>query len=175
MLNKISFVTLVYLPILFPTYSQVDSINKSKINLIDSNGQKIGLWIENDGLIEVYYKDDERNGIFKSYYRKNGKLEAFGEYTNGKRAGIWYYFNEIGQYYMIECDISDNNELQIRRDDGENITPKFKSFISLYYPNGALKEEGIALYNEDIEIDFFKYGTWKYYDTYGELLKTENH
>jgi len=172
---KIIFSLLIYSLIVFPSYSQVDLTKNSTINSVDSNGQKIGLWIENDGLIEVYYKDGERDGIFKNYYRKNGRLAVFGEYIKGKRTGVWYYFDDIGQIYMIERDISDNDKLQISRDDGEKITPKNKSFISLYYPNGALKEEGIALYNDDIEIDFHKYGTWKYYDLDGNLLKTEDH
>ena len=172
---KILFSIIIYFLIVFPTCSQVDSTNNDDINLLNSNGQKIGLWIENNGLNEVYYKDGKRNGIFKSYYRKNGRLSGFGEYLNGNRTGTWYYFNENSQIVMIESEISNNVDLQILRDDGELVTPEFKSFVSLYYPNGVIKEQGIAFYNEDIEIDFYKYGTWKYYDQSGNLLKTEDH
>lgn len=172
---KILFALLVYSGIVFPSYSQVDSINNTSINSADNTGQKIGFWIQNDGLNEVYYKAGERDGIFKSYYRKNRKLAVFGEYTNGDRTGTWYYFNETGQIDMIESEISNNDILKILRDDGELITPKFKSFLSFYYPNGTIKEEGIAIYDEDIEIDFFKYETWKYYDTDGNLIQTKNH
>lgn len=172
---KILFALLIYSLIVFPSYSQVDSANFSIINSVDNAGQKIGLWVENDGLIEAYYRDGELEGIFKSYYRKNGKLGVFGEYTNGDRTGTWYYFNETGQIYMIECEISKNVNLQVLRDDGELITPEFKSFLSFYYPNGNIKEEGVVLFDEDIEIDFFKYGTWKYYDQEGNLLKVEDH
>ncbi len=84
---KILFALLIYSLIVFPSYSQVDSANFSIINSVDNAGQKIGLWVENDGLIEAYYRDGELEGIFKSYYRKNGKLGVFGEYTNGDRTG----------------------------------------------------------------------------------------
>jgi len=76
---------------------------------------------------------------------------------------------------MIESEISNNVDLQILQDDGEMVYPKFKSFLSFYYPNGEIKEQGLALYNEDIEIDFYRYGTWKYYNTDGELIKLEYH
>jgi antitoxin component YwqK of YwqJK toxin-antitoxin module len=166
---------LIYFLIVFPSYTQVDSTSNDNINHLDSNGQKIGLWIENDGLNEVYYKDGKRNGTFKSYSKKNRRLSGFGEYTNGKRTGVWYYFNENGQIDMLESDISTNDDLQILRDDGELVTPKFKSLLSFYYLNGEINEQGVALYDEDIEIDFYKYGTWKYYDQEGNLLKVEDH
>ena len=172
---KVLFALFVYSWIVFPSYSQVDSIDNSSINSINNTGQKIGLWIENDGFVEAYYKDDERDGIFKCYYRKTGKLVVFGEYTTGNRTGTWYYFNEAGQIDIIECEISKNNDLQILRDDGELMTPKYKSFLSFYNPSGIIKEEGVALYDEDIEIDFFKYGAWKYYNQKGNLLKVEDH
>ncbi|NLI37603.1 MAG: hypothetical protein GX416_13975 [Bacteroidales bacterium] len=139
-------------------------------NLFDNNGLKTGLWIENKGLVEVYYKNNLKDGVFRSYNRKNGKLSCFGEYVNGFRTGNWFYFNEKSQLVMIEKNISVNTD-KITTDDGKKIVPKFKSYVIIYYENGSIKEEGTALYDKDIEIDFFKIGIWKYYDKKGLILK----
>jgi antitoxin component YwqK of YwqJK toxin-antitoxin module len=159
--------------------SQCQTNNQSTFNCTDCNqknaqGKKTGLWIEDNGLREVYYKNNKRDGLYKTYSRKTGKLSALGEYKNGDKSGTWFYFNEKSQLIMIEKELSLNTENSVKRDDGVKITPKFKSYIIFYYTTGNIKEEGVALYDEDIEIDFFKSGQWKYYDKEGKLIKTEN-
>jgi antitoxin component YwqK of YwqJK toxin-antitoxin module len=165
-----------------PFQSQANAANEnivqttcSDCNLRDSQGRKVGLWIEENGLKEIYYKDGLRHGIYKSYYRKNGKLEGLGECENGNKTGTWYYFDEESHLVGIEKGITKNPGLTVKREDGERMTPLFKSYFIRYYPNGVIKEEGIALYDKEIEIDFFKKGTWKYYDQSGKLIKTEEH
>ena len=68
----------------------------------DSTRLKNGLVKEEDGLKEVYYINGKKNGIFKSYYKLNGKLEAIGFYENNNAVGTWYYFDEKSQILMIE-------------------------------------------------------------------------
>lgn len=150
-------------------------VSQQANNQLDDKGKKVGLWIENNGLIEAYYKAGLKEGIFKSYNRKNGKLSALGEFTEGKKSGTWYYFDETSHLILQECEIEGNTSYTRMRDDGVEITPKFTSYVKFYYPNGYIKEEGRVLYSEDIEIDYFKTGTWKYYDKQGKLEQTKEH
>ncbi len=160
------------LMISFSCYSRnkVKTSTVIEINLRDNKGLKAGLWIENKGLTEVYYKNNLRDGVFRSYNKKDRKLSGFGEYTKGLKSGTWYYFDEKSQLFMKEQNISINHK-RIKRDDGVEILSQFKSYVILYYPDGIIKEEGNALYDEDIEIDFLKTGLWKYYDSKGAVIK----
>ena len=143
------------------------------INQTDKSGLRYGLWKDNLKGVLAYYKKGKLNGVFRVFSKKTGKLSCFGEYANGLRTGNWFYFNEDSQLVMIEKDISVNTD-KIKKDDGKEIIPKFKSYVIIYYRNGSVKEEGTALYNEDIEMDFFKTGIWKYYDKKGLILKQTN-
>lgn len=147
----------------------------SETNLLDKQGKKVGLWIENKGNTEAYYKNGLRDGVFKVYNRKNGKLSALGEFTEGQKSGTWYYFDESSRLILKECEIKKNTEYKRVRDDGVEITPKFTSYVWFYYPNGYVKEEGRVLYSEDIEIDYYKTGTWKYYNKEGSLKEKKEH
>jgi len=51
----------------------------------------------------------------------------------------------------------------------------FKSYIKVYHKNGLLAEEGLGLYDESVQIDFYMFGTWKYYDETGKLTREENY
>ncbi len=156
----------------FNAVGQTEPCNTNKLN---SNEEKEGLWVENKGLTLVYYQDGLRNGIYVNYNRKNGKIHAFGEYHKGLPSGKWYFFNDDGILLSTEEGIELNSKYKRLRDDGVEITPKFTSYVQNFYPNGILKEEGRVLYSEDIEIDFFKTGTWKYYDTNGKLKETKEY
>jgi len=148
-------------------------INMNGISQQTNGNKKNGLYIENNGLKEVYYKQGLKDGIFKTYNRKNGKLSAFGEYENGEKTGTWYYFDEKSHLYLQESQIKKNNYYFRNRDDGVKVKPKYVSYIKTYYSTGYIKEEGFVLYNEDIEIDFYKIGTWKYYNEQGILTKNK--
>ena len=148
----------------FPNYNH---------NKFDSLGQKTGLWLEDNGMQEVYFKSNKRNGIFKSYYPNNGKLHCLGEYKDDDPVGTWYYFNESSEIKCIEKTIEINTDLSFIDKSGERRTPDHKSYLIWYYPDGTIKEEGIVLYSESIEIDFVKYGKWKYYNKSGVLTKIE--
>jgi len=148
-------------------------VNCTDCNLKDTQGKKYGLWIERNGSVEVYYKNNQRDGVYKAYNRKNGKLLGLGEYKEGNKSGKWYFFDESSHLLFTEENIKENKEYTRMRDDGVKVTPKFTSYVKNYYPNGVIKEEGQILYDEDVEIDYYKTGTWKYYDKEGKLTETK--
>ena len=117
------------------------------------------------------YKDGLKDGVFKVYNRKNEKLSGLGEFTDGEKSGTWYYFDETSHLILIEYDIKENINYTRLRDDGVEVTPEFTSLVKFYYSNGYIKEEGRVLYSEDIEIDYYKTGIWKYYDETGKLIE----
>jgi antitoxin component YwqK of YwqJK toxin-antitoxin module len=154
------------------------SITKSKLdrtecNLRDALGKKYGLWIEDNGNTFVYYKNNKRDGSYISYARKNGKVDRFGEYSNGKQIGKWFYFDESQHLEFTEENIKDNTELTRKTDAGDIVKPKYTSYVKNYYPNGMVKSEGQMLYQEDIQVDSYETGIWKYYDQSGKLTKVE--
>ena len=71
----------------FTSYSQ----SNCKINQLDSNGLKTGLWVEyySNGQIEVEseYLNGLKNGITKCYY-ESGELWEVGYFINNKLEGI---------------------------------------------------------------------------------------
>jgi antitoxin component YwqK of YwqJK toxin-antitoxin module len=144
-------------------------------NLTDKQGRKQGLWIEDSGLKEVYYLNGKRNGVYKSYFKKTGKLEVLGWYEQDMPTGNWYYFDETSRLFMIEKLSGENKEIKVRNDEGNFILLPFKSYVQLYNKNGTIAKEGLALYDEDIQMEFYMYGRWKYYDETGKLIKEENY
>ena len=175
-------ITIVLVGLPFQTSAEHKKTNKvtcSDCNLINKEGKKDGLWNEDTGhgLEEIYYKNGLRDGVYKRYNAVNGKLMFFGEYTKGKQSGSWYFFNENGHLILMDKKIGQNTDLTVMRDDGKRIKPNNKSYIKEYYYIGVIKEEGIALYDDDDspEIFFFKKGKWQYYDSSGKLIKTEIH
>ena len=144
-------------------------------NQSDSLGRKQGLWIEEDGLKEVYYLDGVKDGIYRAYYKKNHRLESFGEFSKGTPSGTWYYFDETGYLILSQRQIQANSSLKVKRDDGQFIVPRLKSHVRIYHKNGQLCREGIALFDEDIQVDYFMFGSWKYYDSEGKLLSEEHY
>ena len=144
-------------------------------NKVDSLGQKQGLWIVNDGRAEVYYRNDTLNGVFRSYNRKTGKLSGFGEYDKGERRKNWFLFDNQSRLTLIESDIKINSNTIRFRDDGDTLKPKYISHVKFFYPSGVIKEEGNVLYDENIEIDYYKTGQWLVYDEDGKQIKVEKY
>jgi hypothetical protein len=71
----IVFIVSVFLCI--EVMGQTDNINQ-----LNGEGKKMGLWTENNGNTEAYYKNGIRDGLFKNYNRKNGKLSVLGEFLH---------------------------------------------------------------------------------------------
>lgn len=147
--------------------------NKTPSNQLDSLGMKQGLWIEKNGAVEVYYRNNLREGVYRSYSLKSKSLAVFGEYSMGKPVGKWYFFNDSGRLLFTEENIQENNQFTRVREDGVKLMPKFCSYVKMYYPNGRLESEGWVIYDEDVQVDFFKTGTWRYYDKEGNLTMKE--
>ena len=164
--------------ILFQTNTFAQQEYMNKINQMNDKGQKEGLWVDTIHKIrlqEVYYKSGIKSGIFKQYNLK-GKLLIFGEYSEGKMCGTWYHFEQDGHLIMIFKDFAKNTYSIINEGDGKEYIPDYKCYMTSYYPNGNVKDEGLLLWNEgeSPESDFsVEYGEWKYYDESGNLTKTK--
>lgn len=144
-------------------------------NQKDKQGRKQGLWIEDNGLKEVYYLNGKKNGVYKSYFKKTGKLEALGWFEQDKQTGNWYYFDETSRLFLSEQILGENKNIKVKNDEGNLILLPFQSYAKLYHKNGLVAKEGTALYDESIEIEFYMHGNWKYYDEAGKLIKEENY
>lgn len=70
---------------------------KKDVNKSDSTGLRQGLWVEDEGYVEAYYKDGALNGLYRKYSKKTGTLESFGEYCHGEKIGAWFYFDDYGR------------------------------------------------------------------------------
>lgn len=45
---------------------------------------------------EADYKDGELHGMYKKFYKRDGKLQSEAEYKNGVQDGVYRFFNEEG-------------------------------------------------------------------------------
>lgn len=109
---------LIFIILTFPFISISQEVNKK-----DSQGRKQGMWIQNyEGTENKKYvgkfKDDKPTGLFKFFYEtgevfrkvnyesekdafcvmyhKNGKIMAYGNYTNQEKDSTWNYFDADG-------------------------------------------------------------------------------
>lgn len=157
------------------TTSQSANQPYSDCNRTDTNGKKQGLWIEENGAtrIEQYYKDGIHSGGYQQFH--SGELSILGEYTDGKKSGIWYFYSQ-GRVMMTFEDYAQNHDTITREWDKKRYVPDYKCYSKGYYLNGNLKQEGWLLWNKDEcpESDLsIEYGEWKYYDETGNLIKTK--
>jgi antitoxin component YwqK of YwqJK toxin-antitoxin module len=147
-----------------------------KINQLNEKGQKTGLWKEdtnNYWRTETYYQNGKKNGLFKSFSISRGELSCFGEYKNDIITGTWYYFGDFGHLTTIQKNFKKNDKPIPAEHRAQGVCP-YQCYCINYYPNGAIKSEGILLYVEDPESDLtFEYGEWKYYADTGELTTTK--
>jgi len=153
----------------------------SDYNKTDSNGKKQGLWIDEQYSPyrrELYYKNGILSGVCKEFYA-NGNLAVFGEYTNGVESGKWYYFHyDYGHLWMTYENFAKNYDTITYNSGGKKYVPDYKCYFKWYYSNGNIKEEGWLLWyeGEGLGSDFsVEYGTWKYYNEQGKLIKMEEY
>jgi len=148
-------------------------------NKIDANGKKQGLWREpeGNGYTEIYYKDGLAHGVYKTYdYPTN--LRELGELKEGEYTGNLYFFGDgRGQIPSavsgIMRNIEKNTDIIIKCPDRE-IKFKYKTYSEEYHPtSGVLLSEGVELFDHFHE-NVFRYGTWKFYNEKGELIKTKD-
>ena len=83
---------------------------KSRLIGIDPGGKRIGIAISDENkivatpyttLIKENYKDGKSDGNLEEY-SFGGQLRLKGNHINGKREGLWEWFNENGSYFKTE-------------------------------------------------------------------------
>jgi len=149
--------------------SQKDYADKT--NQLNSQGQKEGLWVEDDenDIDYIYFHNGEANGMFYRIKKCNNSLTWFGELSNGEYVGTYYIFSDYG-HLIFACNNFTKNTDSISL---SNIVPESKCYCINYYPNGFVESEGFLLFSDSPSFDSFEYGEWKYYDENGKLTETK--
>lgn len=109
--------------------------------------EKIEAPEETETLVEV------KDGMFTEYYPGKKKVKFQGQQDlEGKRHGIWYFYDEAGtKISMTEFKHGLKNGVSLKR-----------------YPNGSVHYTGE--YANDVQI-----GVWKTYDEKGNLVDSTNY
>ncbi len=150
--------------------------NALECNQYDLQGRKDGLWIEKfaENFVQyTYYSHGVEHGIERGFNPLTSQLEYIGEVNQGAMAGTWYY-SYNGDYIYMKCD-------DFR--DTATLIPIVHNFVTkyaphnchcvCYYSNGKIQEEGrLFFFTTPRMDDSGEYGTWKYYDEDGNLVKT---
>jgi antitoxin component YwqK of YwqJK toxin-antitoxin module len=162
------FILIIFILIIdFEIYSQ------TSINKVDKNGLKQGIWVKTmaSNIVDtMYYQNDKLNGPYKSYFIKSGIIRSSGEYSDGKKIGIWKDFDK-GRLIAEETDRGFNND-SVCNESGKRILPTFYSHIRLYdNVTGSIKSEGKVLYFDSWDSDFSnEHGLWKYFNSNGDTI-----
>jgi antitoxin component YwqK of YwqJK toxin-antitoxin module len=146
----------------------------------DQNSEKTGKWTYRDTVhgnaLECYYLNGKENGLYKRFYL-NGTLRDSGQYRDDYEDGEWKYFDISGSI-LKKCNYKAGKLIDTYRE---------------YYPNGKIKIEGTyrqaeglikvrsvaagsgksRVYDKKIPNKEYKTGKWKFYDSKGNVLKTE--
>ena len=104
--------------------------------------------------IEGNYTKGKKEGVFKIYF-PNGQLAQFGMYANDRKSGIWEYFYEDGTRQQI-LDFGENEILvkEFWNEQGKQLVKSGNGQWFGYEREGFLKTSGEVL-------DGRKNGTWK--------------
>ena len=131
-------------------------------------------------------------GKFKAQY-SNGKPQAIGEFSDGKMDGVWQYFYQSGNRQSIEEHLDGKLvNFNYWDEEGRQLVIDGTGVAKKYYPSGQL--ESIMSYRNSVfdgkcetwfpngikaSEAFYENGkpikTWRYWNEYGDLLKTENY
>jgi hypothetical protein len=142
-------------------------------------GNKDGFWIVAEDTVwaEVHYRNGIPDGLVKAYYMYpvRGRLQLVGEYKDGRQTGVWYQFSEGG---VLLSRVSEFEAIvkEITTAEGVKRFPMTRSELVMYYENGMIRERGSIEHEEgSFELHYEKVGTWRYYQSTGELEKIEEH
>lgn len=91
------------------------------INYTDANNNKQGFWKIEEANTEGYYVNNQKDGIWKSFY-KNGNIKSEITYSTGKKRGFAKVFYEDGQI----------------AEEGTWMEDKWTGKYKSYYRNGKL-------------------------------------
>jgi uncharacterized protein len=146
----------------------------------DKNSEETGKWTYRDTVhgnaSECYYLNGKKNGLYKRFYL-DGALGECGQYKNDYEDGEWKYFTNNGSL-IKECSFK-----------AGKLIGQYKE----YYPNGRIKVEGTyrqaegkikvtaigagsgkrRVYDKTIPNKEYKTGKWVFYNTSGNIIKTE--
>lgn len=155
--------------------SRADAQSVVNYNLFDSLGRKNGFWI--DGTItkptwQGYYMHGKMDGLYKQYYT-NGALMMIGYYKEDTLTGKSMGFDDQGRLIFTEDSIQ-LSDITFRSDSNTYFKPHYKSYCTDYYENGRKSREGWLAYDQ-IFLDFFEIGLWKFYDREGNLVSTKKY
>lgn len=138
-----------------------------------------------------YYPDGKPERKFRRLAGGRYSMETFYE-TGTPRSKIVYYGQDAitwNEYYcngQVEFTEKYNSRflLLYRKSFSEDGKPqaafellsKRKNIYSHreYYENGAVKEEGSMVFNDDV-VDYKREGTWRIYNEKGELIRLEEY
>jgi hypothetical protein len=146
---------------------------KSSINLIDSSGNKQGVWIKHitTSIIDtMFYIDNKLNGTYRSYFVKTKLLRFSGEYKNDSMIGVWKFY-DLNSLWAEELDRGINHD-SVKNESRNWIIPKYYSIIQLFDKDkGYKKSEGKMLYNDTWESDSSnEHGLWLYFNSQGDTI-----
>lgn len=109
-------------------------IYRDTMNMIDHNGMKQGLWLEDFKRCKFYHQTKPKEEIFD--WPECIRIKLYGKYINDKRDGIWKAYYQNG-------NIRENFNYK----NGE-----LKGDFYLYYENGKLKMYGKQISSDEFEI-----------------------
>lgn len=101
---------------------------------------------------EVLISSVDSNRKLLKYFWPNGEKQLTAFYYKGYKDGIWQVFMDDGTLVSVTKYLNDKKE-------GQTLT---------YHPNGKIAT--LEEYHHGKAI-----GTWYYYDSLGNLIKTENY
>lgn len=140
--------------------------NRDTINCIDNNDKKQGRWVIKVESIrgepgyesEGFYKDDKKEGIWRSY-TSMGDLFAIEQFRWGNKDGKCQYYNISG----------------LQREESWKAVNPDNPFdtVDVYDPIDPTKVEQKLVKIEGTSV---KHGKWKYYEsTSGALIRSEDY
>lgn len=100
----------------------------------------------------------KREGLWVEQYELDStKYKSIGKYKTGNPIKKWHYYT--------------NNKI-----NKKEVYRKNKCHITYYNANGTIQSKGkTKLVVTDLEIHWFYYGYWKYYDENGKLISTKKY
>jgi antitoxin component YwqK of YwqJK toxin-antitoxin module len=147
-----------------------------------------------NGVLKEEYsmRRGEYVGKYKALY-SSGKPQAIGNFLKGQMDGVWQYFYESGRRLSIE-EYSDGKLVNFNYWDveGRQLVIDGTGIVEKHYPSGQI--ESVMSYRNCVfdgkcetwfpngikasEVFYEQgkpVGKWKYWNEYGELIKTENY
>ncbi len=105
-------------------------------------------WRENGTpIVEEEFVDGKLNGIYRSWWHDNGKIQEQGQYENGEKTGLWKNWNPEG----------------ILTHEREYLNGRLHGKCNEYeYTTGKIEKQG--QYEQDMEV-----GVWKRYHLSGQI------